>query len=146
MRGRGGDSGVTERLICQMLSELDGIEDLNGVTVVGATNRLDMLDPALLRPGRFDMLLEFKVPDFDGRVRIFGIHLRGKPLADDVDAEKLAAMTEGSNGADIMEICRQASLDALGEYVRNMDVVGAGGEDKRIHLRNFLHVMGADDQ
>jgi transitional endoplasmic reticulum ATPase len=69
VRGRSGDSGTTERLICQMLSALDGIEDMNGVTVIGATNRLDMLDPALLRPGRFDMLLEFKAPDFEGESR-----------------------------------------------------------------------------
>ncbi len=145
VRGRSGDSGTTERLICQMLSALDGIEDMNGVTVIGATNRLDMLDPALLRPGRFDMLLEFKAPDFDGRVQIFGIHLRGKPLSEEVDIKKLAAMTEGRTGADIMQICRQASLEALDEYIRDMGSGKAGVEEKVIRWRNFLNAMGAGE-
>ncbi|MPN43248.1 ATP-dependent zinc metalloprotease FtsH [bioreactor metagenome] len=145
VRGRSGDSSTSERLICQMLSELDGIEELNGVTVIGATNRFDMLDPALLRPGRFDMLLEFKSPDLSGRAEIFKIHLRGRPLAADVDVKKLAAATEGFTGADIMKVCQQASMDALSEYIRDMEAGKAHPEERTICFRNFANAMGRGD-
>jgi transitional endoplasmic reticulum ATPase len=141
-RGKHSDSDVTERLLCQMLAELDGIEELKGVTVIGATNRLDIVDPALLRPGRFDMLLEFTPPDFKGRVEIFGIHLSGRPLADDVDMYKLAGMTEGRTGADIMEICRQASLEALSGYIKKSGTNSSHRETIVIRLGDFLKVMG----
>lgn len=140
-RGRNSDSSTTERMICQMLTEIDGIEELNGVLVIGATNRLDMVDPALLRPGRFDLLLEFKAPDFKDRISIFEIGLKAKPIAEDVDLSVLAKMTEHCSGAEIMDICQRASLDALSGYVAGME---SGAEKMRmetISMNNFLNVI-----
>jgi len=116
-RGLGDASGVAERVISQLLTELDGIEELRGVVVLGATNRLDMLDPALLRPGRFDLLLPLPLPDEAGRLEIFRIHTRGKPLAGDVDLACLAQETEGCAGAEIEAICRKATMLAIREYL-----------------------------
>lgn len=113
-----GDSRVTERVVSQILTEMDGMEDLKGVLVLAATNRLDMVDPALLRPGRFDLLLCVPLPGPQQREEIFRIHTRGRPLADDVNIEKLVPMTEGKSGADIELICRQATLRALREYIQ----------------------------
>lgn len=145
VRGRNSDSNTTERIICQMLTEIDGIEELNGVVIIGATNRLDIVDPALLRPGRFDMLLEFKAPDIIGRAQIFNIHLRGKPLAEDVDLFELARLTENCTGADIMEICQRAALDALGDYIQKMEMKIEDNSQKVIRLCNFQNVMEAGD-
>lgn len=144
VRGRGSDSNTTERIICQMLTEIDGIEELNGVIVIGATNRLDIVDPALLRPGRFNMLLEFKVPELVGRVEIFKIHLNGKPLAEDVDLYKLAEITEDYTGADIMELCQRAALDALSEYIYNIKT-NKVDISKKICFDNFLNVIEKGD-
>ncbi len=95
-RGGGStDSHVTERVISQFLAEMDGVEDLNGVLVLGATNRPDILDPALLRPGRFDIQIPLPLPDLAGRREIFQIGLRDKPLSGKVDIPALAAATEG---------------------------------------------------
>jgi transitional endoplasmic reticulum ATPase len=116
-RGLGDASGVAERVISQLLTELDGIEELRGVVVLGATNRLDMLDPALLRPGRFDLLIQLPLPDEAGRLEIFRIHTRGKPLASDVDLACLAQETEGCAGAEIEAICRKATMLAIREYL-----------------------------
>jgi len=114
VRGSAGtDSRVTERVISQFLTEMDGVEELEGVLVLAATNRPDLIDPALLRPGRFDILLEIPPLDCDGRRQIFEIGLRGKPLADDVRADELAAQAEGFTGAEIQAVCRRASLDAV---------------------------------
>ena len=110
-KGNGGDDGVTERVISQMLTEMDGLESLNNVVVIAATNRPDIMDPALLRPGRFDKSIFIGPPDKDSRRSIFGIHTRGKPLADDVDLEKLADETEGCTGADISAICNEAVMN-----------------------------------
>ena len=112
-KGNGGDDGVTERVISQMLTEMDGLESLNNVVVIAATNRPDIMDPALLRPGRFDKSIFIGPPDKDSRRSIFGIHTRGKPLADDVDLEKLADETEGCTGADISAICNEAVMNAV---------------------------------
>ncbi|MBM4043256.1 MAG: AAA family ATPase, partial [Planctomycetes bacterium] len=111
------DSHVAERVISQFLTELDGVEELNGVLVLGATNRPDILDPAVLRPGRFDVLLEIPPPDEDGRKAIFRIALRGKPVAEDVRPEDLAAATQGFTGADIQGACTRAALAAIREAV-----------------------------
>ncbi|MBI2458239.1 MAG: CDC48 family AAA ATPase [candidate division NC10 bacterium] len=116
-RGLGDTSGVAERVISQLLTELDGIEELRGVVVLAATNRLDMLDPALLRPGRFDLLIQLPLPDEAGRLEIFRIHTRGKPLAEDVDLLRLAQETEGYAGAEIEAICRKATMLAIREYL-----------------------------
>ncbi len=127
-KGNGGDDGVTERVISQMLTEMDGLESLNNVVVIAATNRPDIMDPALLRPGRFDKSIFIGPPDKDSRRSIFGIHTRGKPLADDVDLEKLADETEGCTGADISAICNEAVMNA----VRRLIAKGKEPTDEKI--------------
>src|SRR5215218_11417562 len=112
-----GDSHVTERLISQLLTELDGLEVLTNVIVIGATNRPDIIDTALLRPGRFDRLLYVPSPDKESRVQIIKIHTRKKPLADDVNVEQLADHTEGYTGADIASLSSAAVMLALREHV-----------------------------
>ena len=98
-------------------AELDGIEELKGVTVLAATNRRDIIDPALLRAGRFDIQIELPVPDEKGRQDILRIHTFGKPLANDVDLDRLASVTSGLVGSDIEGICRTASMLAIRDYV-----------------------------
>jgi len=115
--GGGSDSHVTERVISQFLSEMDGVEDLNGVLVLGATNRPDMLDPALLRPGRFDVQVAIPLPDQAGRRQIFEIGLRDKPTAGAIDLAGLAAATEGFSGAEIRAVCTRAAWAAIREAV-----------------------------
>jgi len=116
-RGTGDDSKVTERVISQMLTEMDGLQALNGVVIIAATNRPDIIDPALLRPGRFDKSILIGPPDKESRLSIFGIHTKDKPLDSDVDLEKLAEMTEGCTGADISAICNEAVMTAVRELV-----------------------------
>ena len=113
----GSDSHVSERVLAQFLAEMDGVEELKGVLVLGATNRPDMIDPAILRPGRFDEVVEIPMPDEQGRREIFGVHLRGKPLAPGIDIGKLAARAEALSGADIAGVCRQAALAAVRRVV-----------------------------
>jgi transitional endoplasmic reticulum ATPase len=117
-RGMSSDSHVTERVVSQLLTELDGLEELKDVVVIGATNRPDMVDVALLRPGRLDRLVYIPPPNATSRTQIFAIHLQGKPLADDVDIEQLAKETEGYVGADIEAICREAAMLALRDFIR----------------------------
>ncbi len=139
---RGMDLGtrVTERVVSQLLTEMDGLEELHNVTVIAATNRPDMLDPALLRPGRFDRLIYVPVPDRDARKEIFKIHLRGKPLAEDVDIDALAERTEGYTGADIEAVCNEATILALREYIQS----GKDPEnpnDARISMKHFEEAL-----
>lgn len=112
---RGGNEGnqVVERVVSQLLVELDGTEELHGVVVIGATNRPDIIDPALLRSGRFDVQLELPDPDVSAREEIFRVHTRDKPLADGVDLSSLAEKTEGLVGADIESLCQNASFNAI---------------------------------
>jgi len=117
-RGVSSDSHVTERVVSQLLTELDGLEELKDVVVIGATNRPDMVDVALLRPGRLDRLVYLPPPNASSRAQIFAIHLRGKPLADDIDIEQLAKETEGYVGADIEAICREGAMLALRDFIR----------------------------
>ena len=130
--GSEGDSHVTERIISQMLTELDGLEDLKGVVVIGATNRPDIIDEALLRPGRFDRILEVPVPDKETRKHIFQIHTKKKPLESDVNIDKLMEMTEGMTGADIAALVNAAAMTAIKEHVRQK-----GGSKLRISMRHF---------
>jgi transitional endoplasmic reticulum ATPase len=109
----GGDAHVTERVISQFLTEMDGIEELKGVLVLGATNRADILDPALLRPGRLDAVVDIGPPNQEDRAQIFAVHLRGKPLAEEVDVQALAAESEGMTGAEIASVCSTAALLAI---------------------------------
>ncbi len=111
------DSQVTERVISQFLTELDGLEELKGVLVLAATNRRDLIDPAVLRPGRFDFLLDFPLPDEAGRLEILRVHTRGKPLAKEIDLAALAGTTEGYSGADLAAICAEACRMAIREAV-----------------------------
>jgi len=117
-RGIGGDSQVTERVISQFLTELDGIEELKGVIVLAATNRRELIDPAILRAGRFDLILEVPVPDKKSREKIFQVHLQGKPIPENLDPSILAEETEGLTGADIEAICREASMAAIREFIK----------------------------
>ncbi|MBO4357010.1 MAG: CDC48 family AAA ATPase [Candidatus Methanomethylophilaceae archaeon] len=127
-RGTGGDSNVTERVISQMLTEMDGLEGLSDVVVIAATNRPDIMDPALLRPGRFDKSIFIAPPDEESRKSIFGIHTRGRPLADDVDLGVLAQKTEGCTGADISAICNEAVMNS----VRKLVAKGGNPSDEEI--------------
>jgi transitional endoplasmic reticulum ATPase len=117
MRGLSADAQVIERVISQFLTEMDGIEELKGVVVLAATNRRDLIDPALLRSGRFDLLLELPAPDEKTREEIFEIHTKDKPLGRDVDLKKLAKLSEGRVGSDIEFICRRASMLAVREFL-----------------------------
>ncbi|WP_256289693.1 CDC48 family AAA ATPase [Halobellus inordinatus] len=120
-RGRNtGDSGVSERVVSQLLTELDGLESLEDVVVVATTNRPDLIDSALLRPGRLDRHVHVPVPDEDARRAIFEVHSEHKPLADDVDLDELAARTDGYVGADIEAVCREASMAASREFINSV--------------------------
>jgi transitional endoplasmic reticulum ATPase len=119
-RGRAFDSRVTERVVSQILTELDGIEDLQNVLIIGATNRPDIIDRALLRPGRFEKLVHVPTPDVEARREIFDVHTRGVPLADDVDLETVAEQAEGYTGSDIEAIVREASMLAMDEAIDSL--------------------------
>jgi transitional endoplasmic reticulum ATPase len=132
MRGGGlGEPQVTERVVNTILSEMDGLEELQNVVVIGATNRPNLIDPALLRPGRFDELIYVGTPDTAGRRRILAIHTRHMPLADDVDLEWLAQHTERFTGADLEDLVRRAGLTALR---RGLDTGKVSMEDFRTAL------------
>jgi transitional endoplasmic reticulum ATPase len=121
-RGFHTDAGVTDRIVNQLLTEMDGIQSLKGVVVLGATNRPDILDPALLRPGRFDRVLYVPPPDKAARLAIFKIHTREMPLDEDVDLDILASVTEGYTGADIEAVVREAAMLAARENINAQKV------------------------
>lgn len=127
-RGMGyADSGASERVISQLLSEMDGIEALQNVVVIAATNRPDILDPAALRPGRFDRLIYVPAPDERTRLQVLKLHTKGMPLEKDVNLEELARKTMGYSGADLQAICREAGMIALRHNI----------EAKGISLKDF---------
>jgi transitional endoplasmic reticulum ATPase len=111
------DGQVGNRVIAQLLTEMDGIEGREGVIVLAATNRSELIDPALLRPGRFDLVVELEYPTEEERSAIFAVHTRGKPLVPEITMQELAQLTPGRSGADIEAICRRASLLALREWI-----------------------------
>jgi transitional endoplasmic reticulum ATPase len=113
--GRGGDTGsnVSERVVNQLLTEMDGLEEMEDVMVIGATNRPDMIDPALIRSGRFDRLVMIGEPDIEGREQILKIHTDDTPLSADVSLRELAELTEGYVGSDLESIAREAAIEAL---------------------------------
>ena len=128
-RGGGlGEPQVTERVVNTILAEMDGLEELQSVVVIGATNRPNLIDPALLRPGRFDELIYVSVPDYGGRLRILGIHTEGMPLAPDVDLPSLARRTERFTGADLEDLVRRAGLIALRGSLQAQQVTAANFE------------------
>src|ERR1051325_11484462 len=117
VRGMGGDSMVTERVVSQLLTELDGIQSLSGVVVLAATNRADIIDTALLRPGRFDKILLVPLPDKSARQKILEIHSKDKPLGTDVNLARIAEMTDGFSGADTSSVINTAVSLVLHEYL-----------------------------
>lgn len=148
---RGGAfDAVGDRIIGQLLTELDGIEGRRGVIVVGATNRPELIDPAVLRSGRFDLVLDLPLPDRQGRARIFAIHTRARPLGSGVSLETLARRTEGLSGADIEAVCRRAANLALAEWLRARGAGAPGtpalstdGRGPRIEMRHFVDAIAA---
>jgi transitional endoplasmic reticulum ATPase len=116
-RGGDSDSHVSERVISQLLTEMDGLEALNNVVVIAATNRPDMIDPALLRPGRFDRLVRIGPPDLEARKQILLVHTKDRPLAADVDIDELARRTDGFTGADITAVVNEATMLAIRKLV-----------------------------
>ena len=135
---RGLETGakVTERVLNQLLAEMDGIEDLTNVVIIGATNRPDMLDGALLRPGRFDRILLVGASDKEGRLQIFKIHTKNMPLASDVNISKIIDQTEGYVGADIESLVREAAMLALRENIDAKEV-------KMKHFEDAIKKVGA---
>ncbi|MGA8536114.1 MAG: AAA family ATPase, partial [Thermoplasmata archaeon] len=133
-RGLQNSSGVTERIVNQLLTSIDGLESLERVLVIAATNRPDILDEALLRTGRFDRLLFVGPPTVAGRVEILKVHTKRMPLADDVDLNAIAVRAEGYVGSDIAALCREAGLSALRENVKASKVT-------RAHFEAALHVV-----
>jgi len=131
------DSGshVTENVVSQILTEIDGLEELHNVLIIGATNRLDIVDEALLRPGRFDRIIEVTNPDAKGREQIFKIHTKKKPLADDVNISKIVELTDGFSGAEMMAITNRSAILALKRYVGGKSV---NIKDIRISQQDLL--------
>jgi transitional endoplasmic reticulum ATPase len=131
-RGMRDDTGVSQRIVNQFLAELDGMQTLQNVLVIGATNRADILDPAVLRPGRFDGVVFVPPPDLEARIEIFQVHTRDMPLDSGVDIEKLAELTEGYSGADIEGLVREAAMAA----------VRKDWKPKPVHMKHFEEALG----
>ena len=136
-RGMGGDSMVTERVVSQLLTELDGIQALNGVVVLAATNRIDMVDPALVRPGRFDKIIAIPLPNKEARLQILSLSLEGKQKDRDVDVETLVEMTEGFSGADLAALVNTAVSMVLQEYVAKYPKI----DDAKAHIKEAIVSM-----
>ena len=140
----GSDSHVTERVISQLLTELDGLEVLSNVIIIAATNRPDIIDPALLRPGRFDRLLYVPPPDKEARIQILKIHTSKKPLAEDVKLDTLANQTEGYTGADIAALASAAVMLALREHIekyKDPKKAESAKNELKVHMKNFEEAM-----
>jgi len=134
-RGTGTtDAHASERVISQLLTEMDGLEELRGVMILAATNRTDLIDPALLRAGRFDQILHVPPPDQEARLEIFKIHTKKNPLAKNVSLQKLAAETEAYNGSDIEAICREATMLAIRKHVKNNKEQEASEKSPKLHV------------
>jgi transitional endoplasmic reticulum ATPase len=143
-RGRNTtDSGVGERVVSQLLTELDGVEDMENVVVVATSNRPDLIDNALLRPGRLDRHVHVPVPDQEARKAIFEVHTRHKPLADNIDLDDLARRTEGYVGADIEAVCREAAMAATREFVNSVprEEMAESVGNVRISEEHFDHAL-----
>ena len=131
-RGMRDSSQVSERVVSQFLTELDGLEELKGVLVLAATNRKELIDDSVLRPGRFDFVIELPLPNEKERLEIFRVHTRGRPLAGDVSLETLANGTQGMSGADIEAVCNEAARMSIGEAIKT------GEKELQISLRHFV--------
>lgn len=144
----GADSHVSARVLSQFLAEMDGLEELQGVFVLGATNRTDLIDPAMLRPGRFDEVVEIPLPDYDDRKAILAVHMRNKPLAQGITVEPLAQRTEGASGAELAAICNRAALAAIRRAIEqstanHAEKTGGPMEDVRILPEDFEEALAA---
>jgi transitional endoplasmic reticulum ATPase len=138
-RGLGGDSMVTERVVSQLLTELDGVQSLQGVVVLAATNRIDIVDTALLRAGRFDKLIQIPLPDKGARKETLKIHMKGIPTAKDVDLDKIVDMTEGLSGADMAQLANTAVSIVLQEFISKYPKP----EDAKKHVDEAIVKMDA---
>ncbi|TFG18961.1 MAG: AAA family ATPase [Promethearchaeota archaeon] len=134
-----GDSQVTERMISQLLTEMDGLEALNNVVIIAATNRPDIIDPALLRAGRFGRHIEVPLPDLDTREKIFQIHMKNKPVGKNISYRDLAKKMEGKSGADIEAICQEATILAIREgiMIKNFADTDKNIDELKIEMRHF---------
>jgi len=121
-RGRDIGTHATERVLNQLLAEMDGIEDLHDIVVIGATNRPDMLDSAILRPGRFDRIIGIFAPNKEERLEIFKVHTKNMPISKDINLKAMAEKTEGYSGADIESVCKEAGMRALRENIEAKEV------------------------
>lgn len=140
-QGQTDGNGVQERVLSTLLTEMDGVVSASGVLVVGATNRVDLLDDALLRPGRFDDVLEVSTPDESARLQILKIHCSKLPLAEDVDLARIAMQAVGRSGADLMSICKEAGLAALREQYSGESLLSpanASPQCVEIRARHFI--------
>jgi len=135
-RGREA-SAIGDPIVNQLLSEMDGIEKTENLFVIAATNRVELIDPALLRPGRFDYQVHVDLPELEARASIFRVHLTNKPLDEGIDVQTLARLTEGFSGADIYEVCRLATLDAL----RAENFEAAGVRVTAAHLQQAVRAV-----
>ena len=136
LRGASGDSQVSERVVSQLLTELDGIQSLDSVLVLAATNRMDMIDPALIRSGRFDKLLYIGQPEKDAREKILKIHTKGKPLSNEVNLSKIAEMTDGFSGADLAAVVNTAVSRVLQNFVSKYNP-----EEAKEHIKEAIVKM-----
>jgi len=135
-RGAYSGSHVTESVVNQLLTSIDGLESMEGVIIIGATNRPDIIDPSLLRPGRFDRLIMTPAPDIEAREEIFKIHTKDMPLASDISLLDISYQTEGFSGADIEGLCREAAMIALRENIKSSKV-------KKEHFERALESVRA---
>ena len=136
LRGASGDSQVSERVVSQLLTELDGIQSLDSVLVLAATNRIDMIDPALIRSGRFDKLLYIGLPEKDAREKILKIHTKGKPLSNEVNLSKIAEMTDGFSGADLAAVVNTAVSRVLQNFISKYNP-----EEAKEHIKEAIVKM-----
>lgn len=136
-----GENSVGERVMSQFLTEMDGVEDLKGVLVLGATNRMDMLDAAALRPGRFDRLIHLGDPDATARAEIFKVHLRGKAVAGKIDLEHLSSLCEGASGADISAFCSRAAMRAVRRTIQGSQAQPAVEIKPELTMEDLLRVI-----
>ncbi|MGB8938200.1 MAG: AAA family ATPase, partial [Candidatus Nitrosopolaris sp.] len=145
-RGGGMEGGVhssTERMVSQLLTEMDGIQEIHGVVVLAATNRVDMIDTALLRPGRFDKIVYVPKPDVKTRQRILEIHTKGKPLSRDVDLRRIAELTEGFSGADVSAVANTAVSVVLHEYLAKYSTPEEAAKHSSEALVSMQHIEEA---
>ena len=147
IRGAGGETAVTERVVSQLLTELDGMENMHGVVVLAATNRADMIDPALLRPGRFDKIIQIPLPDKDSRKSVIEIHSADIPLADGadkVDFDKIADLTDGLSSADVASIANTAVSLVVHEHLDNAVPDDSLSDDEKKKVVDEIEKKAAD--